>query len=275
MKGYTTADVARLLGLDPRRIRRLARGGIVQPVRGPRNEYRFDFQDLVLLRAAAGLLRARVPGRRILSALRSLRRQLPDGSLSGLRISADADTIVVRDASGAWHPLSGQLLLDFRTDHLAGTVEPIRPETERPRQKRDAQAWYELGVELEAVSRDEARRAYERALDVEPSHADALVNLGRIIHEDGDPASAASLYRRALAGGRHATAAFNLGVALEDLGRDRDAIDAYHAALSADERFADAHFNLSRIHERLGDSLAALRHLRSYRSLTGGSRTAH
>ena len=275
MTGYTTAEVAQMLGLDARRIRRLARSGALQPARGPRNEFRFSFQDLVLLRAAAGLLGSRVPARRILRALRSLRRQLPDGPLSGLRILADGDAIVVRDAAGSWIPASGQLLLDFRTDDLAAGVAPIvrgRSEAEGP---RDAQLWYELGIELEGVSRPEARRAYEHAIDVAPSHADALVNLGRILHQDGNPAAAAELYRRALDAGRHATAAFNLGVALEDLGLDSDARDAYRTALAIDETFADAHFNLSKLHERLGDSLAALRHLRSYRFLTGGSRTAH
>ena len=54
--GYRARDVARMLGLPVEEVRRLARAGFVAPRRGPRNELRFAFQDLVLLRAAAGLV---------------------------------------------------------------------------------------------------------------------------------------------------------------------------------------------------------------------------
>ena len=70
-------------------------------------------------------------------------------------------------------------------------------------------------------------------------------------------------YRAALAAQpRHPTAAFNLGTALEDLGRRAEAIDAYRRAVEADADFADAHFNLARLYEQAGKRAAALRHLR-------------
>src|SRR5687767_4382257 len=98
MKSYTTADAAALLGLPAHRVRTFARSGILQPERGPANEYRFSFQDLVLLRTAAGLHAARIPVRRITKALERLRRELPLGrSLSELRIVAEHDRIVVHD----------------------------------------------------------------------------------------------------------------------------------------------------------------------------------
>jgi tetratricopeptide (TPR) repeat protein len=64
-----------------------------------------------------------------------------------------------------------------------------------------------------------------------------------------------------------ATAAFNLGVALEDLARPAEAVAAYERALRADPDNADAHFNVSRLLERAGRKAAALRHLKAYRSL--------
>ncbi|MEE8549720.1 MAG: tetratricopeptide repeat protein [Gemmatimonadota bacterium] len=76
-------------------------------------------------------------------------------------------------------------------------------------------------------------------------------------------------YRCALAASpESATAAFNLGVVLQDLGRAERAIEAYLRALAADPDLADAHFNLSRLYEDTGDRAAALRHLRSYSQLT-------
>ena len=53
MKSYTTRDVAKLLGLSEAQVRSQARGYLA-PDRGPRNAYRFSFQDLVLLRTASG-----------------------------------------------------------------------------------------------------------------------------------------------------------------------------------------------------------------------------
>jgi tetratricopeptide (TPR) repeat protein len=131
-----------------------------------------------------------------------------------------------------------------------------------------AEEWYELACELEMTSLEQARDAYERALRADPSHADAHVNLGRLLHEANAPAAAERHYRAALeADPEHETAAFNLGVALEDLGRADDAVGAYTLALSLDPDNADAHYNLAGIYERRGDKQAALRHLKSYRAL--------
>ena len=105
MKCYTTRDVAKLLGLSEAQVRSHARVGYLSPDRGPRNAYRFSFQDLVLLRAAKALSEARIAPRRIRRALRTLTRQLPVGrSLSGMRISSEGDRIVVRDGNETWNP---------------------------------------------------------------------------------------------------------------------------------------------------------------------------
>jgi tetratricopeptide (TPR) repeat protein len=68
----------------------------------------------------------------------------------------------------------------------------------------------------------------------------------------------------------HATAAFNLAIALEDLDRPGDAIEAYRAALATEPRLADAHYNLARLYEAAGKKAAALRHLSIYRRLVAG-----
>ena len=274
MKGYTTGDVAKLLGLTPDQIRVYARSGILTPERGPRGEYRFGFQDLVLLRTAAALTAARVPARRIAHALQRLRAQLPRGrSLTELRISAHGDEIVVQDGGESWNPESGQLVLDFSVAELAAQVAPLARQvaaTAHAEAEYGADEWYELGVELEAVTPEEARAAYQRALELEPAHADAHVNLGRLLHEAGRAAEAAAHYREAEAAGPHAVGSFNLGVALEDLRRPVDAIGAYRRALAADDSLAEAHYNLARLYERRGDAQAALRHYHAYRTLTGG-----
>src|SRR5437867_8725569 len=95
--GYPARDVARLLGLTIPQISGLVRAGCLHPQRGPRGEFRFSFQDLVLLRTAKDLI-ARMPARRVHRALLKLKEQLPEGrQLAALRLTAEGEDIVVRD----------------------------------------------------------------------------------------------------------------------------------------------------------------------------------
>src|SRR2546422_479883 len=195
MTGYTTEEVARLLGLSPAQIRSYTRAGFLSPsparAAGGRGELRFSFQDLVLLRAAKGLMAARIPAAKIRGSLRRLKQQLPRGrALSELRITAEGHRVVARDGALAWNPDSGQLVLDFDVARLADCPD-------------------------------------------------------------------------------HATAWYNLGIALEDRRRPNDAVKAYEQAIAADRRLADAYFNLARLYEQAGKKAAALRHLSIYRRLTG------
>src|SRR5579884_2092833 len=167
MKGYTSGDVARLLGVTVAQVRSFARDGFLTPGRGPRGELRFSFQDLVILRTAKALVAARIPARRIRRALRRLRHELPQGrSLAEVRIAAEGDRIVVRDGGAAWNPESGQLHLDFAVSGLAVRAAPIARRTaqaaRRGERELDARDWYALGLELEAVDPEEARDAYRR-----------------------------------------------------------------------------------------------------------------
>ncbi len=274
MKGYTTRDVARLLGLTVAQVRAFARDGFFTPGRGPRGELHFSFQDLVILRTAKGLVAARIPTRRMRRALRRLRAQLPRGrSLAELRIAAEGDRIVVSDGEATWSVDSSQTQLDFAVSDLATRAAPIARRTARAAQALDqdlgAEDWYELGLELEAVAPLEARDAYRRALELDTHHVDAHVNLGRLLHEQGLLEEAERHYRQALRQNPdHATAAFDLGIALEDRDRVTDAIEAYRLALAADPKLADAHFNIARLYEKTGKKAAALRHLSIYRRLT-------
>jgi tetratricopeptide (TPR) repeat protein len=277
--GYTVADVARLLGLSPARVRSFSRAGFLSPARGSRGEPRFSFQDLVLLRAAKGLMAGRVPVSSIRRALRRLKQQLPRGrALSELRITAEGDEVVVRDGGVAWEPDSGQVVLDFTTAQLAQRAAPtVRRQAALARRADtalDAEGWFAMGLELEVGSPGEARDAYRRALELDPGHADAHVNLGRLLQEAGRARDAEGHYHAALAeDDEHATAWYNLGTVLEDRRRWKEAVAAYEHATRADPRLADAWFNLSRLYERAGKRAAALRCLSKYRLLAERGRS--
>ncbi len=276
MTGYTTEEVSRLLGLSPAQIRSYTRAGFLSPARSRRGDLRFTFQDLVLLRAAKGLMAARIPAAKIRGSLRRLKQQLPRGrALSELRITAEGHRIVARDGAVTWHPDSGQLVLDFNVASLAQRAAPLaRRQAAAARQvedELDAEQWFELGLELEVSAPEEARDAYRRALELDPHHADAHVNLGRLLLETGRAGDAEAHYRAVLGDDPgHPTAWFNLGIALEDQRRPQDAIKAYEQALVADRGLADAYFNLARLYEQAGKRAAALRNLSKYRLLTEG-----
>jgi tetratricopeptide (TPR) repeat protein len=273
--GYATRDVARIAGLSESAVRALVRSGVLAPRRGARGALRFSLQDVVLLRTARGL-RGRLSAQRLHRALRRLRRQLPQGrSLTGVQIGVEGDEVVVHDGETAWEPATGQLLLALDVRDVAQEVAPLAR-----RQFRAADAggaalsaaqWYALGCDLEAANPREAQRAYARALELDPRHADARVNLGRLLHEAGDARAAVAHYRAVLAvdgaAATLATAAFNLGVASEDLGDLGAARAAYEQALRLDAGHADAHYNLARLLEREGKRPGAVRHLREYKRL--------
>jgi tetratricopeptide (TPR) repeat protein len=273
MQGYGTIEIARLLEIPPHRVRALARSGFLRVGRGPRGAYRFSFQDVVLLRTAKALADARVPAARIHRALRSLKRQLPpDRPLSQLRIAAVGDRVVVRDDGTTWHPDSGQLTLDFAVSELATRVAPLARRRSRAgrTEPMTAEDWFELGLELEDAAPAEAIAAYRRCLTLDPSHAEAMVNLGRLVQVQGRWHEAEKLYRQAQSVRPHLpVAAFNLGTVLDELRRPREALEAYQRALEGDPDLADAHYNVSLLHGQAGNRIAAFRHLRRYRELTG------
>src|SRR5256714_5741257 len=165
MTGYTTEEVARLLGLSAEQIRSYTRAGFLSPARGA-GDLRFTFQDLVLLKAAKGLLAARIPAAKIRGSLRRLKQQLPLGrALSELRITAEGHRVVARDEAIAWNPESGQLVLDFAVATLAQRAAPLARRraaaARRAEEELGAAHWFAVGPELQG-SYPEAPRDPDR-----------------------------------------------------------------------------------------------------------------
>jgi tetratricopeptide (TPR) repeat protein len=267
MREYGVREVERLLRLPRSTILRLVQAGFVSPERGPRREYRFSFQDLIVLRTAQALGAAKVPPKRITRSLKALRRKLPATMpLSGLSISAVGERVIVKEGGSRWQAESGQYLLDFQVDPADGALSVIAPK-EPPVAPR-AEQWFDQGLRLEGGNVRAARDAYERALAVDPAHLDAHINLGRLLHETGRLADAERAYRRALeACGADPVLLYNLGVLLEDMGRKEEAVEAYERTLHRNPQMADCHYNLALLCEELGRPKHAIRHMAQYRRL--------
>jgi tetratricopeptide (TPR) repeat protein len=276
MQSYSVRDVERVLRLSRSTIRGLIDVGFVTPTRGARREYRFSFQDLIVLRAARALIQAKVSRRRIRRSLEDLRRHLPETlPLSGLSISAIGDRVVVRDGRSQFQVDNGQYVLGFEVsveDGVLRVVERIEePQAQPSAESQPEQDWFARALDLEAADPAGAQSAYQHAVEDDPENVAAWINWGRLLHEQGQGREAEKIYRRALGQcGPDSVLMFNLGVLLEDLGRTGPALEAYQTALGEDPNLADCHYNLARLYESLGQAQHAIRHLGQYRRLMTG-----
>ena len=272
MTTYTLEALRTSLGLSRTVISGLIKAGVVTPTRGTRREYRFSFQDMVLLRTAHSLQTARIAPRKILRALGRLRDELPQElPLTGLRISVSGQDVTVREGGAERAVESGQLVMDFEvrpdpTGHVRifanADESAITGNNGRP-------GPYEAALEHERAGEvQSAEAAYRSAIGDGQHVVDAALNLGVLLIEAGRYDAAAQIYIEALKGQPdHALLHYNLAVALEDLGSVQEALAAYEACLRIDPTLSDAHFNAGRLYERAGDRRCAVRHYAAYRRL--------
>jgi len=116
-----------------------------------------------------------------------------------------------------------------------------------------AQALFGQGLTLHRAGRlEEAAGWYERALQAEPDHFDALHMLGVVCLQTGRVEQGAALLERAVkAGPNEAAAHLNLGVALTALKRFEAAVASCERAIALQPASVEAHTNL-------GNALMAL-----------------
>jgi tetratricopeptide (TPR) repeat protein len=266
MKLFSTGEVVKIVKLPDSRIRSFVRAGFLTPARDSKT-LRFTFQDLLFLKAAKGLLDARVPIKNVARILASLKRQLPsDRHLASVKIYADGGRVIAWDGSARWQPDSGQFLFNF--DARSVLRGQGLPPPSAPTRTLSARQWFDLAMELEPTSFQEAERAYHMALTLDPAMADAHLNLGKLYHDAGQLKKAEKHYQAAATSAPQDPAPrFNLGVLWEDLKRPEQALRAYREATKLDPSFADAHYNLGLLCESLGRKPEAMVYLRNARNL--------
>ena len=266
---FTLRGAQEKLGLSRTVLSGLISAGFVIPSRGARNEHRFTFQDLALLRTAYALQKSNIAPRKILASLAKLKASLPtEVPLTGLRITAVGADVAVRDGQGKLaSAASGQYLMDFE---VAGSGAQVSFLDRSPLVVSSAEAatYFMQGVTLEAKDGTQAEAAYRKAIELDPAFEDAYLNLGAMLCEAQHCEAAVSLYDSAIvACPASALIMFNRAIALEDLERLEEAVSSYELSLKLDPSLADAHFNIGRLKDRLGDSRSALRHFNAYRKL--------
>jgi tetratricopeptide (TPR) repeat protein len=260
MQEYSLADLKRLFGLSPALIRKLSQAGFITPP-ATRGKSKYTFQDLLTLRVAGALKAAKLSTSKIVAALEQIRGAIPAGRLPAIALAASGKSVAVREGSREWEA-SGQYALPLRSNPPDAQVAELKRSVSVPATDV-AHEHFQRGHMLEESDVAAARRAYLAALSVQEDHLEARINLGRLLHLDGQLAEAEKLYRQARTSS--ALLSFNLAILLEDLEREEEAVAAYRDALAQDPLLCDAHFNLSRLHEKANRPREALRHLLAYR----------
>lgn len=273
---YTTADVAQLFGISAGKLRYWERSGFIQRSGASGRNRVYTFQDLISIRVAKQLLDAGASLRAVRRSVEALRGSLPRVArpLSSLRISHEGQEILVRDDQGAYDPTTGQQQLDFSVSHLRDDVVRVLQRSGRPNDYRRAYEAYLEGCRLDESEKtlEQAEQAYRRAVELDPSLANALTNLGNLLFRKGELGEAEQLYVRALRVDPDQPEAFyNLGFLLYERGDLEAARLNFERAIKSDPSFADAHFNLAMVLTDAGRADEATPHFRTYLTLDPNS----
>jgi tetratricopeptide (TPR) repeat protein len=275
-QAYSREETRRLLDVSERQLKSWEQQKLV-----PRSEA-YGFRELVALRTLARLRRSRVPPgqiRRALAALTEKLRHIED-PLTELRLYADGKKVRVELEGRAMEAESGQLLLDFDCNELNRLLEFRAKEPRRDERDRRLQAerWFQRGLELEQTGApsEQVIEAYQKALELDPQSAGALVNLGTIYFNTHNWKEAERYYREALdADPDYALAHFDLANLYDERGDRNKAMEHYQAALRITPGYADAHYNLALLYQGSNQPMKAVYHWTAYLKLDPGSHWAN
>jgi tetratricopeptide (TPR) repeat protein len=262
---YSRAQVRRKFGLSERQLQSWERQDLVARADS------YSFSDLIAFKTLLKLRENRVTAREIARSLRSLRQKLDwvKQPLAELRVVSDGGRITVHVGGQKMEAVSGQILLDFDAGEL-GDLRSFPARKRAGNRARESEEWFQRGLELEETGApvDQAVEAYQKVLELNPSAAGALVNLGTIYYRQRRFEQAEHYYRRAIeADPQYPLAQFNLGNLYDEQGRVKEAHEHYKRALVLNPQYADAHFNLALLCERMNDPLRAVHHWKAYLKL--------
>ena len=116
----------------------------------------------------------------------------------------------------------------------------------------------------------EAQAEFQRAIDLDPSYAEALTNLGVTLAQQGRWEEAIAAYRKAISLPIYPSpevAYANLGWAYLNLNKPREAEESYRAAVQLQPRFSQAYYFLGVVLDRQGRKDEAKAAFRTARDL--------
>jgi tetratricopeptide (TPR) repeat protein len=269
---FTRKEVCRLLKVEPRQLRSWERQRLIPELS------QYKFRDLLKLKRLARLRDEKANPRLLKQALHSLDGYLKDSpELSeDVQVYTEGRRVRIQIGRQRLEPGSGQLLFDFAEEEISkllqlpGAQHSAGNIAEKLRHKLEADRWFERALELEqqGAEYEEIISAYEKAAELDPQSAGALVNLGTVFFNGHAWADAELHYKKALAiDPEYALAHFNLGNLYDEQGDQPNALHHYREALRIHPNYADAHYNMALLSQSKRDIMSALRHWRAYLKL--------
>ena len=271
---YTPAMLAKLLGVEASTIRRWQRRRWIVPAREVRRLAYFDFQEVATARRLTELLAAGMSPAKIEQKLAALARYCPgiERPLAQLSIIVEGKHLLLRQGDGLVEP-GGQLRFDFgatgqtdaaaapsglpvATDILEFAVRATQPALLSPAEM--VQLAGQLEDEGELAS---AAEMYRSAMAAGGPHAEICFLLAELLYQMHDLAGARERYYMAIELDEdYVEARANLGCVLAELGEQDLAVSAFEGALEYHDAYPDAHYHLGRILDELGRATDAAVH---------------
>lgn len=275
-QAYSRDDVRRQLGVSKRQLESWEKQDLL-PSGGA-----FSFSDILALRTLVGLRNSNISGVQIRKAVHAVRKHFREfeNPLTEVKIYSQGKKIEVQFAGDKkMEAISGQLILNFDQAEISKLLAFPLPSEEsetarRAKSRREAEHWFEKGLELEqrGAPLNEVIEAYQKAAEIDPHSAGALVNLGTLFFNARDWRQAERFYRKAVeVDPQYALAHFNLGNLYDERGDRAAALEQYLAALTIHPRYADAHYNIALLHQAMGQPLKAVRHWKAYLTMDPSS----
>src|SRR5579872_4529101 len=274
-QSFTREAARRLLHVSEKQLKSWEQQKLIQPASA------YGFRELLALRTLIKLRNSRVPPQQIRRAIHALIKKLRgvEDPLTELKLYADGKRIRVELEGRAMEAESGQLLLDFDPGELSRLLE-FRPK-ENPRAEREqrhaAEHWFQRGLDLEATGAPAPQviEAYQKAIELDPGSAGALVNLGTIYFNIRNFTMAERYYTQATeTDPEYALAHFDLGNLCDECGDRARALEYYQAALRLSPNYADAHYNIALLYQSAQQPMKAVRHWMAYLKLDPSSEWA-
>ncbi len=241
----------------------------------------FSFSDILALRTLVGLRKSEASPVQIRKAVQAVRKHFREfeNPFTEVKIYTQGKKIEVQFAGQKMEAISGQLILNFDQAEISKLLAfPGQAEESEAARKlksrREAEHWFEKALDLEQTGApvEEVIAAYQKAAEIDPTSAGALVNLGTVYFNARDWRQAEQFYRKAVeVDPEYALAHFNLGNLYDERGDRPAALQHYLAALRIHPRYADAHYNIALLYQAMGQALKAVRHWKAYLSMDTAS----
>lgn len=252
---YTRSEVGRILGLDASRLQYWERLRLVRP-RARWGERFYSFGDLVAVRTVQRLTQNRIPARRVRRAVTSIQQQFGETSapLQELCLLEQGGEVLVIPPGAArpFNPLRQQWVFPFGMSEHTST--PHAMPCQSPEELfESALDWEKRGEML-----PQAIETYRQVINLQPDWVEAHINLGVALYQMGQTDEARAAFQAAVQlDPMNGISRYNLGCVLEEQGETDAAITHLRRAARAMPGHADVHFNLALAYEKRGEARLA------------------